>query len=37
MWLFIKNISTGQLFKKLDYKIIDTFIFIEKKGISIKL
>ena len=37
MWLFTKNISTDQLSKKLDYKIIGFFKVIKKKGISIEL
>ncbi len=37
MWLSTKNISTNQLSKKLDYKIIGIFDIIRKKNISLKL
>ena len=37
MLLFTKNISTDQLSKKLDHKIINSFKVIEKKDISLEL
>ena len=37
MWLSTKNISIDQLFKKLDYKMIDLFEVIGKKSISLEL
>lgn len=34
---FNKNINTNQLFKKLDYKILDLFEIISKKNVFLEL